>query len=85
MYWEACRKADKCAMQTGDVFYVLPLESGKLIVLNKDAYESYRIRNLTPKDAPPRSLYKNSVYHTRCFSINARKSKKRKFLKWKGL
>lgn len=83
-YWEACRKADKLAMRTGVVFFVLPLESGKLIVIDKDGYEKFRIRHLTPKDMPPRDLFRESVYHTRCRSINGRKSKKRKFLRWKG-
>lgn len=84
MYRQAVIKADKAAKSSNDVFFVLPTESGKLMIMTKSMYELFRRKKLVPKDAYAKDLFKDSVYHTRCRSVNAKRAKKRKFLKWKG-
>ncbi len=84
MYRKATAAADKAAGKHGGVFFVLPMQSGKLMVINKQQYAEFKKRKLAPKDAKVKDLYHDCVYHTRCFSKKGRDGKKRKFLRWKG-
>lgn len=85
MYRKAKAAAIKMASKDGDVYYVLPTESGKLMVINRSQYLAYRKVGLTPKDGKPRELFRDCVYHTRAHSKAAQNNRKRKFLRWKGL
>ena len=85
MYRKAKAAAIKMASKDGDIYYVLPMESGKLMVINKSQYMAYRKAGLTPKDGKPKDIFRDCVYHTRAKSKNAQVSRKRKFLRWKGL
>lgn len=85
MYRKATTAADKMASKDGDIYYVLPTEKGKLMVINRNQYLSFRKVGLTPKDGKPRDLFHDCLYHTNCRSKNAKRGRKRKFLRWKGL
>ncbi len=85
MYRKATAAADRMAKKTGDIYYVLPMESGKLMVINRSEYMAYRKAGLTPKDGKPKDLFHDCIYHTNCHSKNGRLHRRRKFLKWKGL
>ncbi len=85
MYRKAKAAAQKASSKDGDIYYVLPTESGKLMVINRQQYLAFRKVGLTPKDAKPKDLFRDCVYHTNAKSRNAQLSRKRKFLRWKGL
>ncbi len=84
MYRKATAAADKAASKHGGVFFVLPMQSGRLMVVNKQQYAKFKRLHLAPRDAKVKDLYTDCVYHTRCFSEKGKASKKRKFLRWKG-
>jgi hypothetical protein len=85
MYRKATAAAEKMASKDGCIYFVLPTESGKLMVLNHDQYLAFRKVGLTPVDARPKDLFRDCLYHTNCHSEKAKQSRKRKFLRWKGL
>lgn len=86
MYRKATAAADYASRKKGgEVFYVLPTNSGKLMVMNRPMFEQFKKAHLTDKDFKARDLFKDCVYHTLCRSKNGRRSRKRKFLRWKGL
>lgn len=85
MYRKAKAAALKASSKDGEIYYVLPMESGKLIVINRQQYLAYRKVGLTPKDGKPRDLFKDCVYHTNAKSKKAQLNRKQKFLRWKGL
>lgn len=85
MYRKATTAADKMASKDGDIYYVLPTESGKLMVINRSQYMAFRKVGLAPKDGKPRDLFHDCLYHTNCHSTKAKQRRKRKFLRWKGL
>lgn len=85
MYRQAINMANKASFKDGLVYFVLPTESGKLMVINHAQYALFRKEGLTPKDAMPKDLFKDSVYHTNCRSVKGKKHKKHKFLAWQGL
>lgn len=84
MYRKATAAADKMASKDGDIYYVLPTESGKLMVINRNQYMAFRKVGLTPKDGKPKDLFHDCLYHTNCHSEKAKHGRKRKFLRWKG-
>lgn len=84
MYRKAKAAALKASSKDGDIYYVLPMQSGKLMVINRNQYLAYRKVGLTPKDAKPKDLFHDCVYHTNAKSRKAQQSRKRKFLRWKG-
>ncbi len=85
MYRKATAAADRMASKNGDIYYVLPMESGKLMVINRSEYMAYRKVGLTPKDGKPRDLFHDCLYHTNCRSVKSKRNRKGKFLRWKGL
>lgn len=85
MYRKAVCAADKAAKKSGEVHFVLPMESGRLIATNRKHFEAFKRMKLADKSVKTKDLFKDCVYHTNCRSRNGRRSKKRKFLKWKGL
>ncbi len=85
MYRKATEIADKKAYHNGCIYYVLPTESGKLMVINRQQYMEYRKLGLTPKDGQSKDLFHDCVYHTNCNSAKGKEHRKRKFLKWKGI
>lgn len=85
MYRKATAAADRMASKTGDIYYVLPMESGKLMVINRNEYMAYRKIGLTPKDGKPKDLFHDCIYHTNCHSKKGRLHRKGKFFRWKGL
>lgn len=85
MYFRAVSMADKAHVKYGCDYFVMPTESDKLIVINKEEYRIFRNRKWTPKSVKARDLYRECVYHTACRSTKAKVSKKRKYLRWKGL
>ena len=85
MYRKATAAANKLASKDGDIYYVLPTESGKLMVINRSQYMAYRKVGLTPKDGKPRDLFRDCLYHTNCHSQKGKQGRKRKFLSWKGI
>lgn len=85
MYRKATAAADKASSKDGDIYYVLPTEGGKLMVINRSQYQSFRKAGLTPKDAKTRDLFQDCLYHTNCHSKKAKAGRKRKYLRWKGL
>jgi len=85
MYRKATAAADKMASKDGDIYYVLPTEKGKLMVMNRNQYMAFRKVGLTPKDGKPRDLFHDCLYHTNCKSKNGKRWRKRKFLRWKGV
>lgn len=85
MYWNAVQAAHKLNRKTGIVYFVMPTESGKLMVMNYDEYKIYRQKGYTDKELKPKDLFKESVYHTNCKSKLGKQNKHRKFLRWKGL
>ncbi len=78
----ADRKAEEYPPLT---YFVLPMQSGKLIVVDYNQFCEMRRWGKAPKDAKPKDLYRNCVYHTKCMSDKGKASHKRKYLKWKGL
>lgn len=82
MYRRAVSMADKASSKDGQVYFVLPTETKKLMVINHAQYILFRKKGLTPKDAKPKDLFRSSVYHTNCRSDKAKRMKKRKFLSW---
>lgn len=84
MYWNAVQTANKLNRKMGVVYFVMPTESGKLMVMNYDEYVLYRKKGYTDKDLKPKDLFKESVYHTNCKSKAGKQHKHRKFLRWKG-
>lgn len=85
MYRKATAAADKASFKDGDIYYVLPTESGKLMVINRSQYQTFRKAGLTPKDAKTKDLFHDCLYHTNCHSEKAKVGRKRKFMRWKGL
>lgn len=85
MYRKATAVADKMASKDGDIYFVLPTEKGKLMVINHNQYMAFRKVGLTPKDGKPRDLFHDCLYHSNCNSKKAKQHRKRKFLRWKGL
>lgn len=84
MYCKATAAADKMASKNQDIYYVLPTESGKLMVINRSQYMIFRKAGLTPKDGKPKDLFRDCLYHTNCHSKKAKQNRKGKFLRWKG-
>lgn len=85
IYRKAVDMANRAAQKNQEVYFVLPMSSGKLIVVNKEQYKYFREKKLTPKDAKVRDLFKDSVYHTLCKSEKGKRQKKLKYLRWKGV
>lgn len=86
VYAKAKAVADRKAKEYPPLtFFVLPMESGKLIVVDYNQFCEMRRWGKAPKDAKPKDLYKDCVYHTKCMSEKGKASHKRKYLKWKGL
>ena len=85
MYRNAKAAAMKASSKDGEIYFVLPMQSGKLTVINRNQYLAYRRVGLTPKDAKPKDLFHDCVYHTNAKSKKAQQNRKRKFLRWKGL
>ena len=85
MYRKAKAAALKASSKDGEIYFVLPMQSGKLMVINRNQYLAYRRVGLTPKDAKPKDLFHDCVYHTNAKSKKAQQNRKRKFLRWKGL
>ena len=86
MYRQATAKAD-CASRknNGEIFYVLPTQKGKLMIMNRSLFEAFRKTRLVDSDIKARDLFRDCVYHTSCRSEKGKRSRKRKFLRWKGL
>ena len=86
MYRQATAQAD-CASRKnhGDIYYVLPTQSGKLMIMNRSMFATFRKAHLTDPDFKIRDLFRDCVYHTNCMSKNGKRNRKRKFLRWKGL
>lgn len=85
MYRKSTAAADKMASKDGEVYYVLPMESGKVTVINRQQYMAFRQLGYAPKDGRPRDLFRDCLYHTNCRSDKAKAGRKRKFMKWKGI
>lgn len=86
MYRKATAAAEYASRKKGgEVFYVLPMQSGKLMVTDRKMFEQFKKAHLTDKDFKARDLFKDCVYHTLCRSKKGRQSRKRKFLRWKGM
>lgn len=85
MYHRAVVMADRAQAKYGCDYFVMPTESGKLIIINKEEYRVFRNHKWTPKSVKTRDLYRECLYHTSCHSKKARVAKKRKYLRWKGL
>ncbi len=85
MYRKAKAAALRASLKSGETYFVLPMESGRLMVISKNQYLAYRKAGLTPKDAKPKDLFRDCVYHTDARSSKAQRNRKRKFLRWKGL
>ena len=86
MYRQATAKADLAAKKNhGDIFYVLPTQKGNLMIMNRSYFEAFKKTKLVDKDMKVRDLFRDCVYHTNCNSKNGKLSRKRKFLRWKGL
>lgn len=86
IYRQATAKADRASRKKGgDIFYVLPSESGKLMVMNRQMFAAFKKAHMTDNDMKVRDLFRDCVYHTLCHSKNGKRSRKRKFLRWKGL
>ncbi len=84
-YFRAVTMADNAHSRYGCDYFVMPTESGKLIVINKEEYRLFRNRKWTPREVKARDLYRECLYHTSCNSHKAKVAKKRKYLRWKGL
>lgn len=85
MYRKATAAADKMASKDGSIYYVLPTESGKLTIINREQYAAFRKLGYAPKDGKPRDLFRDCLYHTNCHSAKAKAGRKRKFMRWKGI
>lgn len=85
MYRKAVAAADRMAAKDGNVYFVLPTEKGKLMVINRSEYMAFRKVGLAPKEGKPKDLFHDCLYHTNCRSAKGKQHRKRKFLRWKGL
>lgn len=86
MYRKAVGLAEKAsALHQSEVYFVLPTAGKKLMVASKAEYLVLRKKKYTDKDAKPRQLYKDAIYHTLCHSKKAKRDKHRRFLRWQGV
>lgn len=85
MYRKAVSLADKTSAKNGKVYFVMPTETGKLMVISYEEYCAFRKAKLTPRDLRPRDMFRESLYHTNCKSKKGKQYKKHKFLRWQGL
>ena len=86
MYRQATAKADSAAKKNkGEIYFVLPTEKGNLMIMNRPLFEAFKKTKLVDKDMKSRDLFRDCVYHTNCKSERGKRSRKRKFLRWKGL
>lgn len=86
MYRQATAKADYASKKNnGEIFYVLPTQKGNLMIMNRSLFEAFKKTKLVDSDMKVRDLFKDCVYHTNCKSEKGKRSRKRKFLRWKGL
>lgn len=86
MYRQATAKADYASKKNnGEIFYVLPTQKGNLMIMNRSLFEAFKKTKLVDNDMKVRDLLKDCVYHTNCKSEKGKRSRKRKFLRWKGL
>ena len=69
----------------GEIYFVLPTEKGNLMIMNRPLFEAFKKTKLVDKDMKSRDLFRDCVYHTNCKSERGKRSRKRKFLRWKGL
>ena len=86
MYSTATGKADYASKKNnGEIFYVLPTQKGNLMIMNRSLFETFKRTKLVDNDMKVRDLFRDCVYHTNCKSKKGKESRKRKFLRWKGL
>ena len=86
MYLRAVSAADSASRKSGgETFFVLPTHSGKLMVMSRNDFTSFKKAHLVDSDFKPRDLFRDCVYHTNCCSYKVKRIRKRKFLRWKGL
>lgn len=86
MYRQATAKADYASKKNnGEIFYVLPTQNGKLMIMNRPLFETFKRKKQVDNDMKVRDLFRDCVYHTNCKSKKGKASRKRKFLRWKGL
>ena len=55
------------------------------MIMNRSLFEAFKKTKLVDSDMKVRDLFKDCVYHTNCKSKKGKLSRKRKFLRWKGL
>lgn len=86
MYRQATAKADYASKKkNGEIFYVLPTQKGNLMIMNRSLFETFKRAKLVDNDMKVRDLFRDCVYYTNCKSKKGKASRKRKFLRWKGL
>ena len=86
MYRQATAKANYASKKNnGEIFYVLPTQKGNLMIMNRSLFETFKRTKLVDNDMKVRDLFRDCVYHTNCNSKKGKESRKRKFLRWKGL
>ena len=86
MYRQATAKADYASKKNnGEIFYGLPTQTGNLPIMNRSPVATFKRTKLVDNDMKVRDLFRDCVYHTNCKSKKGKESRKRKFLRWKGL
>ena len=63
---EAVKKADKAHQQTGERFYVMPMEQprGSLLIMDRAQFRKLRQKHYIPRHARVKNLEDECFYHT---------------------
>lgn len=86
IYRRSVSAADSASRKSGgETFFVLPTHGGKLMVMSRKDFTSFKKAHLVDSGFKPRDLFRDCVYHTNCRSSKGKRSRKRKFLRWKGM
>lgn len=79
MYREAVKKSEQASMKLRKLVFVLPTESGKLMLMTYQDFKNLKKTKVIGKDYKPNQLFKECVYHT---NIKSKKGKENHYEKW---
>lgn len=84
-YRMAVRAANAGYERTGRTHYVMPTESGKLMIVTAKSFSYLRNTKRADKGIRVRNLHRESLYNTDCRSKKGKRIRKEKYLRWLGL